>query len=548
MVRSTTKSSNPVVNQSPMPRNRDHIFDIRSLRLWLVRPSPRGHLPLHPPSSVDGAARYGSCLTHRGTNIPIAGDVLPVGHTGPSGAVAVMHPPSVEPVSPRGEPRLRKNRLPRPAGSATRANDAAQEAGPRPAARPPSRAMPRPSSLRVALVTEYFYPHMGGICEHVHHLASELRARGHHADIITSHLQGGEERPDVIRIGDSITVRSNGSLARVTVGKGLRRAMRAALERGRYDVVHVHAPLTPSLPMLAVDEARCALVGTFHAYFDYSVAYIFGRRYFQRLMDRLDAAIAVSPAARDSAARYFETEWSIVPNGVDTDLFHPGAAPPPVLGDGVPTVLYVGRFDPRNGLPSLIEAFRLLRAEGREARLVVVGDGPERDRYRALAGGDANVHFAGRVPDGLPGYYAGCTVYACPTVLGSFGITLLEAMACGAPIACYDTPGFRNVVREGREGLMTPPGDTAAFTRSLARLLDDAALRERMGRAGRERALEYAWPRVTDEVLEIYARAMDRAPAPLDARRRLEPARIQRQAGGVEVGSVAPGNARTGKA
>lgn len=434
----------------------------------------------------------------------------------------------------------------------------------RPASRQPSRTTSRTSALRVALVTEYYYPHMGGICEHVHHLAGELRRRGHHADVITSRLPGGEERPDIIRIGESLTVRSNGSLARVTVGKGLRRAMRSALERGRYDVVHVHAPLTPSLPMLAVEEAQCALVGTFHAYFDFSVAYIFGRRYFQRLMDRLDVAIAVSPAARDSAARYFDADWAIIPNGVDTDVFHPAATPPPLLRDGTPTVLYVGRFDPRNGLPSLIEAFRLLRAEGRDARLVVVGDGPERDRYRALAGGDPNVHFAGRVPDGLPGYYAGCTVYACPTVLGSFGITLLEAMACGAPITCYDTPGFRNVVREGRDGLMTPPGDTAALARSLTRLLDDAALRARMGEAGRERALEYAWPRVTDDVLATYARALDRAPAPLDARRRQASrdatqgdgaagtARIadgtDGRVGEIEPGGVAPGSARTGRA
>src|SRR5699024_8210540 len=122
---------------------------------------------------------------------------------------------------------------------------------------------PRPASrngaLRVAIVTEYYYPHLGGITEHVHHLALELRRRGHHADIITSHIAGGEELPNVVRIGQSLPAPANGSLARVTVGRGLRRAMRAAFERGRYDVVHVHAPLTPSLPMLAVEEAQCAL-------------------------------------------------------------------------------------------------------------------------------------------------------------------------------------------------------------------------------------------------------------------------------------------------
>ena len=347
--------------------------------------------------------------------------------------------------------------------------------------------------------------------EHVHHFAGEARRRGHHVDVITSHLPGVGARPNVVRIGRSLPVQANGSMARVTVGRGLRGAMRRALRRGRYDVVHIHAPLTPTLPMLAIEEASArdiAVVGTFHAYYERSFAHLLGRRYFQRHVDRLAAAIAVSPAARDAVARYFDADWTIIPNGVDTELFHPNAPPPRVLGEDLPAVLHVGRFDPRNGLPVLIEAFRLLRARGVRARLVVVGDGPERERYHALAAGVPDVHFAGRVPDGLPGYYANAAVYACPATLGSFGITLLEAMACGTPIVCYDTPGFRTVVRDGVEALLTPPGDAGALADALARLLADPALRLRLGHAGRERALGYAWPAVTDAVLGVYARIL----------------------------------------
>ena len=346
--------------------------------------------------------------------------------------------------------------------------------------------------------------------EHVHHFAEEARRRGHHVDIVTSRLDGGETHPNIVRIGDSLPVRANGSLARITVGRGLRGALRRAFRRGRYDVVHVHSPLSPSLPMLAMEEAECALVGTFHAYFERSWAYMFGRTYFQRLMNRLDAAIAVSPAARDATARYFDARWTVIPNGVDTDVFSPMAPPAPLVCGDVPTILHVGRFDPRNGLPALVAAFRALRDRGRRARLVVVGDGPERDAYRALAAGDPDVVFAGRVPDGLPGYYAGSAIYACPAVLGSFGITLLEAMACGTPIVCYDTPGFRTVVRDGVEALMTPPDDVERLAGALGRLLDDAALRRRMGEAGRRRALDYAWPAVTDAVLDVHAQALGR--------------------------------------
>ena len=361
--------------------------------------------------------------------------------------------------------------------------------------------------MRIALVTEYYYPHIGGICEHVHYLAREARRLGHHADVITSNLPGAAPQPHVIRIGESAPVHANGSMARVTVGRGLRRQVRAVLAEGDYDVVHVHAPLTPSLPILALEEATCPLVGTFHAYFERSLAYSVGRRYFQRLLERMDAAICVSAAARDAVARYFEADWTIIPNGVDTSFFSPQAPAPPGMRTDLPAILFVGRFDPRNGLDVLLDAYRMVRARGRRAQLVVVGDGPDRDRYRALAAGLEDVTFAGRVPQAhLPGYYAASAMYACPTILGSFGITLLEAMSAARPVVCYDTAGFRTLVRDGSEALMTQPGDPAALADALVRLLDDATLRDQIGQAGRQKALGYSWPAVAEAVLGVYAR------------------------------------------
>ena len=144
--------------------------------------------------------------------------------------------------------------------------------------------------LRIALVTEYYYPHLGGICEHVHFFAQEARRLGHHVDIITSQLEGATKEPHVIRIGKSQPVYFNGSQARVTLGVSLRKKMRETLRRGEYDIVHVHSPLSPSLPILAIDEADCPVVGTFHTYFDRSYLYGIGRPYFQQKLDSLAAA------------------------------------------------------------------------------------------------------------------------------------------------------------------------------------------------------------------------------------------------------------------
>lgn len=358
--------------------------------------------------------------------------------------------------------------------------------------------------MRIALVTEYYYPHLGGICEHVHFFAREARRRGHHVDIVTSRIAGAEEQPNVIRIGRSQPVYANGSQARITLGIGLRRQMRRTLREGRYDIVHVHSPLTPVLPLLAMEEADCPVIGTFHTYFDRSLGYALGRRYFQKRLETLSAAIAVSHSTTVALERYFEADWQIIPNGIDTDVFHPTAPVPIGFPTSDPTILFLGRFDPRNGLTTLIEAFRHVKGKERPAKLIVVGDGPLREHYYRQAAGDPDIKFVGAVLEGRPSYYANSTVYACPTTKASFGITLLESMACETPVVCSDILGFRDVVQDGREALMVPCGDPGALADALVRVLDDPLLANRLGRAGRLEALGYSWSRVTERVLDLY--------------------------------------------
>lgn len=368
--------------------------------------------------------------------------------------------------------------------------------------------------LRVALVTEYYYPHLGGVCEHVHFFAREARRLGHHVDIITSHLDGATPQPGIIRLGRSVPVFANGSQARITIGLTLRREMRRILREGRYDIVHVHSPLTPVLPLLAIEEAEVPVIGTFHTYFDRSFAYGAFRGYFQRRLDMLAGTIAVSQSTITALARYFDADWTIIPNGIDTGLFRADVPRPAAMRSDVPVVLFLGRFDPRNGLATLIDAFKRVRGRrrGRRAQLVVVGDGPLRNHYRKRAGDDPDITFVGPVLDGRPGYYAHASIYACPTTKASFGITLLEAMASETAIICSDILGFRDVVAHDREAIMVPSGDRASLEDGLAHLLDDASLRERLGRTGRARALAYDWELVSSLVLDEYRKVCSPAP------------------------------------
>jgi len=364
--------------------------------------------------------------------------------------------------------------------------------------------------LRIALVTEYYYPHLGGICEHVHFFAREARRYGHQVDIITSNIRGARHEPHVIRIGKSQSVYANGSQARFTWGLELRKDLRRVFSLGQYDIVHVHSPLSPVLPVLAIEEADCPVVGTFHTYFDRSMGYALGKRYFQKKLDSLHAAIAVSHSTTVALNRYFEANWTIVPNGIDTDVFHPHVPRPAALRADVPVILFLGRFDPRNGLTTLIESFQKVRGRNREAQLVVVGDGPLRSHYYRAAGGDRDITFVGAVLRDRPGYYAHSAMYACPTTKASFGITLLESMACETPVVCSDIYGFRDVVKHEREALMVHCGDRDALADALVRLLDDETLRARLGKRGRQEAQQYSWQNVTEAVLDIYTAVLER--------------------------------------
>lgn len=370
---------------------------------------------------------------------------------------------------------------------------------------PRARAARERTHHRVALVTEYYYPHLGGICEHVHFLARELRRRGHHADIITSHIGSARSEPGVIRIGRSIPVYGNGSMARVTVGLGLRRRLHDLLRAGEYDIVHVHTPLVPTLPLLAVQAAEVPVVGTIHTYFHGAPLFRLFRSYCQRVLDRLDAVICVSRTAAEAHARYFSADWTILPNGVDVEHFRPDVPRPPELDPARRHILFLGRLDPRNGLATLIRAFRRVRARRPDTRLVVVGDGPLLGHYRALADGDPDILFLGARREDRPCYYAHADVYACPTTKASFGITLLEAMACGTPIVCSDIAGFRDVVEHEREALLVPCGESDALASSLLRVLDDRSLALALGAAGIAGAAAYAWPAVAERILEVYA-------------------------------------------
>ena len=372
--------------------------------------------------------------------------------------------------------------------------------------------------MKICQVSPYDFMHPGGVTEHVRHLSAKLRDRGHDVTVLAPSSRVGDEHgiPGYVRIGRSVAVRGNGSVARIGLSFHLVRRVRALLDEADYDVVHYHEPLVPALPITVLRFHRGANVATFHTMARRNIGYYYGRPFLRRYFNRLHALIAVSSPARDFISRYFDGDYRIVPNGIDCSRFNPDLEP--VAGartSGQATVLFVGRLESRKGFPTLLEAYGMVRRTRSDVRLVVVGDGPMRWGYerQAEALGIPDVQFCGFVGEELIArYYASADMFCAPATGGeSFGIVLLEAMASGVAVLASSIPGFSQVVEHGRDGLLVTPKLPEEWAGAIARLLDDAPLRRAMGRAGLRKAQMYDWSHVVDEVLAVYRDARVRA-------------------------------------
>ena len=385
--------------------------------------------------------------------------------------------------------------------------------------------------MRIALVSPYDYSVPGGVNNHITHLAREFGQLGHEARIL---VPCSEEVTDdhVINASASIIpVPFAGSVARVSLSPRIYRRTKRILQEGGYDVLHLHEPLMPMLPLAVlrhhdlVPQAIC--VGTFHSYREVSRTYYYGAPIFRRFFKRLDGLIAVSHASKDYHARYFPGAYTVIPNGVDFKLFsHPDLRPIEAFDDGRPNVLFVGRLERRKGLPHLLDAFALVQQEIPNARLLIVGAYDELEKMPFLLQvhhlGLTNVHFIGRVTDEeLARYYHTAQVFCAPsTGMESFGMVLLEAMASGAPVVASDIEGYHDVVDDGVQGVLVKPEAPESLAHALVSLLRDPARRQAMSQEGRKKAQPYAWPVVAARVMEYYQSVRERVFAASPARAR----------------------------
>ena len=373
--------------------------------------------------------------------------------------------------------------------------------------------------MKLALVSPYDFAYPGGVTSHVAHLADQFRARGHEVHIIAPSSDEEAEpvrEPNVHRIGRVVSIPANGSVARITLSLRAYLQTKRLLQAEQYDLIHLHEPMMPALPLTVLRHSQSVNVGTFHAFRNTPLTYFYGKPILRPFFRKLQGHIAVSEAALEFVGEYFPADYRIIPNGIDFERFHRRYPRLDGLAESRPTVLFVGRLEKRKGLRFLLRAWPEVLRRHPEARLVVVGRGRPLEGYRRFAARQGwspeDVVFAGYVSDeDLPRYYQAADVFCAPnTGQESFGIVLLEAMAAAVPIVAADIPGYRDVVTHEREGLLVETKNTGALADAICRLLANPSLRASMREAGPHKARRYDWPRVAGEVLEYYSDVLDR--------------------------------------
>lgn len=352
--------------------------------------------------------------------------------------------------------------------------------------------------VRVAQVCSYSLTVPGGVQGQVLGLAQALRELGHEARVLAP-CDGLPPDQSVIPLGRSIRFAANGSVAPVAPDPACALRTRQVLAGEGFDVVHLHEPLVPGPTLTALVTSRIPLVGTFHRS-GASRAYRLLAPVVRRVGRRLDLRCAVSADAAATASAALGGEYTLVPNGIDIDRYAKAEAWP----TAGPTIMFVGRHEPRKGLATLIEAFAALPPD---TRLWVAGQGPQSEELRRRSAGQTRIEWLGRISEAeKAARLRGADVYAAPSTGGeSFGVVLLEAMAAGTPIVATDLPAYRSVAREGVEALLVPPGDAERLALALRSVLDRGGLAAELAGAAAGRVLEFAMPRIAERYAALYA-------------------------------------------
>jgi phosphatidylinositol alpha-mannosyltransferase len=367
--------------------------------------------------------------------------------------------------------------------------------------------------VKIGIIVPFSWSYWGGVVEHAEHQAAALRRRGHEVRIVMGNDPPGKltrflhprtgrhgTLPEgIIPVGRSVVVPANGSLPNIVLSPRTVPRVRRVLEDEGFDVLHLHEPMTPAICVATLAIAQCPVVATHHAHGDLGWMR-YGLHFWGFLMDRIDARIAVSPMAAQSAARWIPGDYRVIPNGV----LIPDEADP---ANRDHTITFMGRHDPRKGLPTLLRAWPQIHA-ATGARLRLMGTDPLQYRllHARIGFDERGIDVLGIVTNEVRTHELSRAKVSVTPALGgeSFGLVLAEAFACATPAVASDIAGYAAVATPEAARLV-PPADPDALAAAVIDVLSDEERRVEMGRAAREHALaNFAWDDIVRRLEEVY--------------------------------------------
>ena len=386
------------------------------------------------------------------------------------------------------------------------------------------------SGLKILYLTEIFpdpktgLGFWGGGERQFYELARRVASKGHQVTILTCRFPGQSPRDhleglEVIRTGISRNPRTGGATLSLPKVIGYFGSTIRAAARVDCDIIHCNA-FYPVIAGRVVSSIKgIPMVSTFHdlpapgAWEAYTDSYLWSRLGYLATVAAAKSAkgevLTVSENAKSKLVRQVGGVVSVIPNGVDISLLDSAGVE---RNEG--QVLYVGRLVKYKRVGLLISAFKEVAASIPDARLVIVGDGPERMSLESMASSlpSGRISFTGTLStnEGVAKMFRESSVFVLPSVMEGEGIVLKEAMASRLPVVATRArdSGVLNLVDDGKNGLLVEPDSPHALAESIVKLLSNKQLRDTLGAAGRRFAEKWSWEAYAETVLERYRRAL----------------------------------------
>lgn len=371
--------------------------------------------------------------------------------------------------------------------------------------------------MKIGLVCPYNIAKGGGVQEIVRAMRKELVARGHDARIITPQPKdiGDMDTEGIIFVGQATDFHSPLHTTTQVSASADTEALEQMLETEQFDVLHFHEPWVPMLSRQILSRSKCVNVATFHAKVPET---IMSRTvvkvvtpYLKSVLKYLDHLTAVSDAAAEYVGGLTDEPITIIPNGIDLKHYKRPMRRKDAQPKETKSILYVGRLEHRKGVKYLLQAYEHLAKQMSDVSLIIAGNGPDREKLELLAAELElpNVQFLGYVSDEEKIRLLGeSDLFCSPAIFGeSFGIVLLEAMACGLVTVAGNNSGYAAVMQELGEISMVNPKDTEEFARRLHLLLTEEDLRKLWQKWAHSYVQQFSYPNVVEQYEALYNHA-----------------------------------------